>query len=215
MRILLLVAVITLSGCSLFGDRFRDRAMDYLSSEEQPATQTPEGMQLAFVDRYVVPKLPVEPARPTSFSVPAPQPLNAEEAAADTVASLVDYRKEALNPRLERDGAGTLILRLDGGFAQAWAEVTDAVAASSLKLLDLNRSTGTWYLEMKRAVAEQERGWWSRLWGTNKEVTETYLLKMSRARTGVYLSLLTDADTLADEALTDAVLNEIKTKLGQ
>lgn len=212
MRILLLVMVVLLSGCSLFG--VRDRAMDYLQAEEQPATRTPEGVTLATADRYQIPPLAVTPARPDNFSVPTPQPLNLT-VPEETVASLSDYRNEALNPRLEKDGAGTLILRLDGGFATAWAKVTDAVAASSLQLSDLNRSTGTWYLQTEEAVAEEERGWWSRLWGSNKTATRTYLLKMSRARLGVYLSLLTDTDTLASEELTAAVLNEIKTQLTQ
>lgn len=210
MRIFLLVGVALLSGCSWFG--VRDRAMDYLQAEEGVATRT-DGRQLPLADRYPIPPLAEAPVRPTRFSVPAPQPLTEADINEDTVASLSDYRSEALNPRLEKDGAGTQILRLDGGFAAAWARVTDAVAASSLKLTDLNRSTGTWYLEMEEAVPEAERGWWSRLWGSNKTATRTYLLKMSRARLGVYLSLLTDADTLASEELTAAVLNEIKTQL--
>src|SRR5690606_36956569 len=131
------------------------------------------------------------------------------------VATLNEYRAVAMNPRLEKDGAGTLILRLDGGFAAAWAEVTDALAASDLKMTDLNRSTGTWYLAMELPVAEENRGWWSRLWGSDKTEVRTYLLKMSRARLGVYLSLLTDADSLADETLTAQVLNEIKVQLDQ
>jgi len=210
MRILLLLPLVLVSGCSLFG--VRDRAMDYLQAEEQPATRSVDGMTLATSDRYPIPELAVTPARPDSFSVPTPQPLNVA-VQEDTVASLSDYRNEALNPRLEKDGAGTLILRLDGGFAAAWAKVTDAVAASSLTLSDLNRSTGTWYLQMEEAVADEDRGWWSRLWGSNKTATRIYLLKMSRARLGVYLSLQTDADTLASEELTAAVLNEIKAQL--
>ncbi len=213
MRILLLLPLVLVSGCSLFG--VRDRAMDYLQAEEQPAIRTPAGMVLATSERYPIPALAVTPQRPDSFTVPTPQPLNIAAVQEDSVASLSDYRNEALNPRLEKDGAGTLILRLDGGFAAAWAKVTDALAASSLKLSDLNRSTGTWYLQVEETVAESERGWWSRLWGSNKTATRTYLLKMSRARLGVYLSLLTDTDTLASEELTASLLNEIKTQLDQ
>lgn len=211
MRILTLAVMVLLSGCSLFGDRFRDRSLDYLNADEQPVTQTPEGVALTTVDRYVIPPLSVIPAKPTAFVTPSPEPLLDD--AAETTASLNDFRQELLNPRFELDGAGTQILRLDGGFANAWSKVTDALAASSLKLTDLNRSTGTYYLEMTRDVAREHRSWWSRLWGTGETVTEQYLLKMNRARLGVYLSLLTDNDTLADTALTETVLREVKAQL--
>lgn len=213
MRIFLLVGVVLLSGCSFLG--ISDRAMGYLEAEERAPTRTADGKPLPVSDRYVIPPLAITPARPTGFTVPAPQPLTEEDMAAESVASLNEYRSVAMNPRLEKDGAGTLILRLDGSFAAAWADVTDALAASSLKLTDLNRSTGTWYLEMEMPVADADRSWWSRLWGSNKTEVRTYLLKMSRARLGVYLSLLTDDDTLADEALTADVLNEIKVQLDQ
>jgi len=212
MRVLLLAGVMFLSGCSLFG--ISDRAMDYLQAQEQPQTRTADGKPLPVSDRYVIPPLTVTPERPGSFTVPSPQPL-VEDDAGENVATLNEYRAVAMNPRLEKDGAGTLILRLDGGFAAAWAEVTDALAASDLKMTDLNRSTGTWYLAMELPVAEENRGWWSRLWGSDKTEVRTYLLKMSRARLGVYLSLLTDADSLADETLTAQVLNEIKVQLDQ
>lgn len=216
MRSLLLLALlVSLSGCSLFGDRFRDRAQDYLQAQEQAPTRTPDGRPLPLADRYVIPSLPVTPPRPEHFTVPAPQPLAAEDVTADSVASLSEYRSEHLNPRLEKDGAGTLILRMDGGYAAAWAAVTDAITASSLKLTDLNRSTGTWYLAMTRMASADERGWWARLWGSKEAIQDVYLLKMNRARLGVYLSLLTDEDSLADEALTEQVLNEIKAKLGK
>lgn len=212
MRVFLLAGVVCLSGCSLFG--ISDRAMDYLQAQEQPPTRTADGKPLPVSDRYVIPPLAITPEVPESFTVPAPQPL-LDEMPEETVTSLNEFRAVAMNPRLEKDGAGTLILRLDGGFAAAWAEVTDALAASDLKLTDLNRSTGTWYLEMTSLVAEEDRSWWARLWGSDTTEVRTYLLKMSRARLGVYLSLLTDADTLAEETLTAQVLNEIKVQLDQ
>ncbi|MCD8521234.1 MAG: outer membrane protein assembly factor BamC [Saccharospirillaceae bacterium] len=214
MRILLLPAVAMLSGCSwMFGDTFRDRAMDYLEAEEQAPTRTEQDIRLLTSDAYAIPVTPVTPVKPSGFETPQPQRFIAEDDDTDSVASLSEYRSEALNPRLEKDGAGTLILRLDGGFAGAWASVTEALSASALKLTDLNRSTGTFYLEMQTRNDAEQLSWWDRFWGKDNSVTETYLLKMNRARQGVYLSLLTDADNLAGEALTADVLNEIKAQL--
>ncbi len=208
MRFLLLVAVLFISGCSLFGDRYRDRSLDYLRTTEQAPTLTQEGTVIPSVDRYPIPALAVTTNKPDKFITPRPQPLVIEEV--DESTSFNEFSSEALNPRIENDGAGTLILRVDGSFAQAWVSTTDAIAKSSLTLTDLNRSTGTWYLEMKKTIKAKDRGWWSRLWGKDKHIIETKMLKITRARQGAYLSLLTDADNLADEALTETVLNELK-----
>ena len=207
--ILAVLAVLSQAGCSLLPD---DRAMNYLTTDEQAETSTPAGQPLAIRDAYPIPELPAEPARPTQFEVPQPAPYLPEENA-DTVTSLAAYNAGALNPRMEKDGAGTQILRLDGNYAADWAAVTEALGRSDLKLTDLNRSTGTYYLEMETVISEEERSWWDKLWGKNKVEIQTYLLKMNRARNGVYLSLLTDADTLADEDLTINVLNEVKRQL--
>lgn len=208
MRFLLLATVLLITGCSLFGDRYRDRSLDYLRTTEQAPTLTKEGTPVPSVDRYPIPALAVNAAKPEKFVTPRPEPLTIEEA--DESTSFNEYSSEALNPRIENDGAGTLILRVDGSFAQAWVSTTDAIAKSSLTLTDLNRSTGTWYLEMKKTIKAKDRGWWSRLWGKDKHILETNMLKITRARQGAYLSLLTDADNLADEALTESVLNELK-----
>lgn len=211
MRICLTALVLLLSGCSLFGDRFRDRSLDYLTAKEQPLTVQADGTPVASVDRYRIP--PVSGAVVTMEKFELPAPLALVIADDQESASLNDYRSESLNPRLEHDGSGALILRLDGGFAQAWTAVTDAIAASSLKMTDLNRSTGTWYLDIEAKTLAKDRGWWARLWNKDKVESKTYLLKMNRARLGAYLSLLSDAETLASDELNSKVLNEIKQQL--
>lgn len=204
-----------LSGCStLFGDTFHDRGEDYLVTEEaavikQPADQT----RLVFRDRHVIPALPVKPQRPEKFSTPRPQGFVVADNDEEVVTSLAQYRSEALNPRLDRDGAGTQILRLDLGYAASWAAITEAVSVSDLELTDLNRSTGTYYLELDKPDVEDTRSWWDKLWGEELVTKAVYLLKMNRSRQGVYLSLLTDADNLAKPELTERVLAEIKTQL--
>lgn len=211
-RTLLVGALAAVSAaCSLLPD---DQAMAYLQAEEQPLTRVPAGTELAVQDAYPIPTLAQQQQRPGSFEVPRPAPY-IEDNDADAVTSLNEYSSGAINARMDKDGAGSAILRLDGSYASNWAAVTEAIAASDLRLSDLNRSTGTYYLEMQTVVPAEERGWWASLWGSDEIISETYLLKMNRARNGVYLSLLTDADTLADESLTLDVLKQIKSKLEQ
>lgn len=213
LRVLLISSLILSAGCSwLQNTRYRDRSFDYLKAEEQPQTQAPEEVTQQFADRYVIPELEVIPPKPEEFVVPAPAPLsNLDDI--DGATTLSQYRTEELDPRLERDGAGGLILRLNGSYAQAWSKVTDAIANSNIQMTDLNRSIGTWYIEIERIIKAKDRNWWARMWGNDKKVTETYMLKMNRARLGVYVSLISNADSLADEELSTPILTEIKEKL--
>lgn len=212
MRLALILPVFLLSGCSLLGSVIDDRSEDYLTAEPVPATQVPDGMApLATQPAYPIPELPVQPQKPTSFDVPRPAPL-LDEADKDGT-SLAQYQAADVNPRLDRDGAGTLILRLDIGYAQSWAEVTEALAASDLKLIDLNRSTGTYFLEIVPPAEDEEQGFWSSLFGADEPEAQVYWLKMNRAHSGVYLSLLTESDALAEAGLTESVLTEILRQL--
>jgi len=204
------LAMIT-SACALFPD---NHSMAYLEAKEQAVIKDASGQPVGGQEAFPIPQLTQAVESPDAFEVPLPAPY-VEEGEAEAVTSLNDYQNGGMNARLDKDGAGSSILRLDGGYASNWSAVADAIAASDLKLSDLNRSTGTYYLEMETLVAAEDRGWWASLWGNDELVVSTYLLKMNRARNGVYLSLLTDADTLADDTLTLDVLKQIKSKLGQ
>lgn len=208
----MMVSGILLTGCSWLG--FDDIADDYLTQETYPIINNPEGEPpLPFRDANPIPPLAVVPERPDKFQTPRPLALVEVEQDDVGVTSLAQYRSESLNPRLDVDGAGTQILRLDLGFAASWAAVTEALSASDLKLIDLNRSTGTYFLEVEKRDVEDDRSWWDKLWGEELITTATYLLKMNRSRQGVYLSLLTDADTLAESDVTEAVLKSIELQL--
>ena len=211
--------VVAVSGCStIFGDRFRDRADDYLTGKPGKEATTPDGQPLASRDALPIPELDVIPAAPDNFVLPVPQALviSDNDDPAEQTASLNEYRSLDLNPRIEKDGSGSQILRLDGNFAYAWAAVTEAITASDLKMTDLNRSVGTFYLEISRRQLDSERSWWARLWDSEPEViASNYLLKMNRARNGVYLSLLEDIDKLAADDYALPVLNTIKQQLEQ
>ena len=205
----LILSVVSTTGCSaIFGDTFRDRADDYLQHEN--AELMAETDSLVFVDGMPLPEVEGDASLAEEFVVPRPEKLAAIDEEQES-ASLSDYQGESLNPRLEKDGAGTQVLRLDGRFAVAWTSVAEAMADASFKLEDMNRSIGTYYLAIESLDQSEDQSLWEWLFGSNEEMVEQqYLLKMNRSRLGVYLSLQQDAETLADETLTALVLEEIK-----
>lgn len=218
-RAVFLLLVVNLSGCSaIFGDTFHDRAQGYLTSKPQDRMQPVAGQaELPIQDAYVIPEM-TQPAvsaiqldEDGDFVVPKPQTLVvvAEE---DDSTSLAELQEAILNPRLERDGAGTQVLRLNGHFALAWTSVAEALAASDYTLTDLNRSTGTYYITIFDPAAEQpEKSFWQWLTNSNELGAEVdYILKMNRSRLGVYLSLQKDLETLADDALAVSFLTDLQ-----
>lgn len=223
-RAVFLLLAINLTGCSaIFGDTFHDRAQGYLASETNERMQPLVGQsELPIQDAYIVPAVPKTRASAIKldedgdFVVPSPAELIIVEDERDTQ-SLAELQNEALNPRLERDGAGTQVLRLDGRFGIAWNAVSEALAESEYTLTDLNRSTGTYYITIYDATAKQpEKSFWQ--WLTNSEelgVEVDYLLKMNRSRLGVYLSLQKDLETLSEDALAVSFFADLQKILAQ
>lgn len=218
-RAVFLLLAITLTGCTaIFGDTFHDRAQGYLNSETHERMQPlSDQAELPIQDAYVIPPIVSSSASAIKrdedgeFIVPKPQTLVVVGEEQDS-ASLSEMEDDALNPRLERDGAGTQVLRLNGRFGLAWTSVAEALAQSDYTLTDLNRSTGTYYITIYDPTAEQpEKSFWQ--WLTNSTelgVEVDYLVKMNRSRLGVYLSLQKDIETLADDALAVSFLTDLQ-----
>jgi outer membrane protein assembly factor BamC len=229
LRAVFLLLLVSLSGCStIFGDTFSDKAEGYRDAELSAKMQQIEGQPaLPIQDILFIPALNEKQQTSADsqaneqaengkqdFVTPAPQALVVIEEDED-VASLAESQNQSLNPRLERDGAGTQILRLDGRYGLAWIAIAEAVDKTDYKLLDLNRSTGTYYVTIFDPMAEkEEKSFWA--WLTNAEELGQdvdYLLKLNRSRLGVYLSLQSDLETLADDALSVKVLSDIEQNL--
>lgn len=219
----LTLTVVSLAGCSLFGDSMRDRGEDYLRLTPSKEATFKDGRPLAKAgqEAYSIPEVIAGAGDelPETFEVPRPDPLIVDAKEEPSSVSLNDYNSGDLNPRIEKDGSGSRVLRLDASYAQAWIAVAEALSLSSLKVIDLNRSIGTYYLEVENPNKDQ-MGWWSRLWSAPEEYeNQVYLLRMNRTATGVYLALLSDVDELADEALTletlETLLKQLTTRLDQ
>lgn len=219
MRLLVIPLFALTASCSwMFGDTFRDRSEGYLAAREGKPLVDTKGNLMPVQDSYPVPALPAGTQSQLSgtFELPMPERLVVERTAEPQTATLSQYQSTELNPRLARDGSGSETLLLDTGFANAWAVVTEALANMDYKLTDLNRSIGAYYLDIERPGTEDDLGWWSRLWGAEPEpVIDSFLLKMNRTSSGVYLSLQSDVDELADQEIARRVLSDLVDQLTQ
>jgi outer membrane protein assembly factor BamC len=223
-RTVFLLLIVNLSGCSaIFGDTFSDRAQGYLTSETKESMKPVPGQaELPIRNVYVIPAMNPSSAsliqldEDGDFVVPKPQTLLVLAEDQD-VTSLTELQDASLDPRLDRDGAGTQVLRLNGNFALAWTSVAEGLAESDYTLTDLNRSTGTYYITIFDPTAElPEKSFWQWLSNSDELGAEVdYLLKMNRSRQGVYLSLQKDIETLAEDTLAVSFLTDLQKLLVQ
>jgi outer membrane protein assembly factor BamC len=223
-RTVFLLLIVNLSGCSaIFGDTFSDRAQGYLTSETKESMKSVPGQaELPIRNVYVIPAMNPSSAsliqldEDGDFVVPKPQTLLVLAEDQD-VTSLTELQDASLDPRLDRDGAGTQVLRLNGNFALAWTSVAEGLAESDYTLTDLNRSTGTYYITIFDPTAElPEKSFWQWLSNSDELGAEVdYLLKMNRSRQGVYLSLQKDIETLAEDTLAVSFLTDLQKLLVQ
>ncbi len=208
MRLFLSTAVVVsslaMSGCSWL---FHDHADDYLEAKEYPTLKVPaEYGEVTFKPQMSIPKVDQAFVAPEEFVVPRPDKLVIEEREEST--SLAKVKNTKLDPQLLKDGNGTPILRLGVAFPRAWSALGEALKKADITVSDLNRSIGTYYIETMLPV-EDEGGFWSWLFGAPDPEIRTLEVKLNRARSGVYVAIHTDADTLADEEETRQLLQNI------
>ena len=72
--LIICLSLVALSGCSLFGDTFRNRSNDYQLSEESAELNLPETtLDGAIVELYPIPAIPDDSLVAGKFTVPRPQ----------------------------------------------------------------------------------------------------------------------------------------------
>lgn len=206
----LLILTVALNGCSWL---FHDRENDYLQSEIQPNIQVPKDV----ASITLKPQLPIPDVSgenlPKEFVLPRPNRLELAQEQ-EPSASLSQLSQVALETNLLKDGNGTPILRLNIEFARAWSELGEALKKSDLSITDLNRSIGTYYIELTKPGNPDDVGFWSGLFGGEPEPIKIPLqVKLNQARTGVYIAVHSDADNLADDEQAQSLLETIQEKL--
>jgi len=206
----LVMLTAAMSGCSWL---VHDRDNDYLNSEIQPVIKVPKEV----ADVNLKQQLPIpsvkEKALPAEFKVPRPNPLVLEEVPEASV-SLAEISKADIESTLLKDGNGTPILRLNIEFAQAWSELGEALKKAQFNITDLNRSIGTYYIELEEQGEKQEVGFWAGLFGAEPEAVALPLQgKLNQARSGVYIAIHEDADNLASDEQAQSILEKIQEQL--
>lgn len=205
----LLVSLSLMSGCSWL---FYDHDNDYLQSEIQENIKVPKRVaSVAFKPQFPIPKAK-DAELPAEFVLPRPRPLVGIEEEEGT--QLTEVQDQELEANLLKDGNGTPILRLNVAFARAWSAVGEALKVADIHMSDLNRSVGTYYIELEKEGAEVEQGFWSGLFGSEPEVEKIALqVKVNRARSGVYIAVHEDQDNLAEDEQAQDLLTRIKEHL--
>jgi len=205
----LFVLMLSMSGCSWL---FYDHDNDYLQSKIQQNIKVPKSVASV----SLTPQLPIPDAKavelPEEFSLPRPKPLVIPQEQEGT--QLTELQDQELEANLLKDGNGTPILRLNVSFARAWAAVGDSLKSADITVSDLNRSIGTYYVELTEEGVEVEPGFWASMFGSEVEVETLPLqVKVNRARSGVYIAVHKDLDNLAEDQQAQDLLARIKEKL--
>ena len=208
--VVLMVMANVVTGCSWL---VHDRTNDYLKSEIQPNIVVPKDVALVtLTPRLAIPDVkPVE--LPEEFEVPRPAKVAVADEPEQEL-SLASLNSKTLETELVKDGNGTPILRLNVAFARAWSEIGDALKVAEISISDLNRSVGTYYIEVADSEAVQEPGFWASLFGSEAEVIKKPLqIKVNRARSGVYVAVHVDQDNLAEDEEAKSLLSNLQKTL--
>ena len=115
-------------------------------------------------------------------------------------------------------GNGVKILRLDASFERAWSSVGRALNEAEIYVDDLNRSTGLYYIDLAQRVRPSEPGFFKRLFSSKKkkpetQSTERYILRLTAINQQVFVSVERDLDTLASAAVTERILEQVRSHL--
>jgi outer membrane protein assembly factor BamC len=207
----LTVMAYAITGCSWL---IHDRSNDYLEIEIQPNIVVPTDVALVTLSpRLAIPDVKAK-ILPEKFVVPRPKALvlDGNEQSDQPLAS---ENVVELEVELVKDGNGSTILRLNVAYARAWSEIGEALKQTDTTVVDLNRSIGTYYIEVVDTSAEVETvGFWSGLFGAELEIVKKPLeIKVNRARSGVYVAIHIDQENLASDADAKPLLLSLQKKL--
>lgn len=221
------------SGCGwIWGDNgyFRDRGSDYLTARESAPMQLPPNVQA----RPIEPLLPVPAAVPTpsaegKFEVPRPRALRSGELArggdmpGGSVSLLADRSFDAPERvSLGRDGSGNPLLTLASDFDRAWSAVGRALQDADVRVDDMNRSLGVYYINLAEGAEKpgEEPGFFTRLLGGKKNAediearAERYQVRLTSVGGSVQVSVEKDINTVAPADVARRVLELIQERLG-
>lgn len=123
---------------------------------------------------------------------------------------------------LSEDGNGNPVLNLGADFDRAWSGVGRSLELADVRVDDLNRSLGLYYINLAEgAQASQEKpGFFSRLFGSEpskeelEERAERYQVRLTPVGDSVQVTVEKDLNTIAPSGISRRVLSLIQDNLG-
>lgn len=123
---------------------------------------------------------------------------------------------------LSEDGSGNPVLNLGADFDRAWSGVGRSLELADVRVDDLNRSLGLYYINLAEGARsnEQKPGFFSRLFGSepSKEEREAraerYQIRLTPVGDGVQVTVEKDLNTVAPDDVARRVLGLIQDNLG-
>ncbi|MFC0708288.1 outer membrane protein assembly factor BamC [Azorhizophilus paspali] len=122
---------------------------------------------------------------------------------------------------LSQDGNGNPFLNLDADFDRAWSSIGRALEMGNVRVEDINRSLGVYYINLaEKADRNEKQGLLGRLFGGKedpKEVearAERYQVRLTRIAEGIQVTVEKDMNTFAPERVARRVLNMLQEHLG-
>lgn len=122
---------------------------------------------------------------------------------------------------LSTDGSGVPLLLLQIDYDRAWASVGRALEQSDLRVEDVDRSQGLYFVNLSETavVPEEKRGFFSRVFGSDadKETVEAraerYRVRLSSVGRGVQVTVEEDVNTVASADVAQRVLGQLHNRL--
>lgn len=120
------------------------------------------------------------------------------------------------------DGSGNPLLTLDTDLDRAWSSVGRALEQIDLRVEDVDRSQGLYFINLAEGAAqpEEEPGFFAGLFGSEPDKDEVearaerYRVRLSQVGSSVQVTLEQDINTVAPVEVARRVLEQIRDRLG-
>ncbi|WP_263141116.1 outer membrane protein assembly factor BamC [Pseudomonas sp. RIT-PI-AD] len=192
----------------------RNTSEIYLLTADRPADSTAEGSW---------------PSRSTSPSLEAAlldemiatMARGAEQGGSVSLLAARDFDAPS-RVSLSEDGNGNPVLNLGADFDRAWSSVARALEQGDVRVDDLNRSLGVYYINLAERAEKKadEPGFFGRLWGSKPSQeeldarAERYQVRLTKVGDSVQVSVEKDINTVAPDDVARRVLSLIQENIG-
>lgn len=116
---------------------------------------------------------------------------------------------------LGQDGAGNPVLNIHTDFNRAWAAVGQALAAADIRVDDLNRSAGVYYVNPQQGAEKDKPGFFGRLFrrGDDKGSAQRTEVRLTQVANRVQVTVEDSTDNSSDSDEARALLSRIHENL--